>query len=71
MASRNQIAFQITFEYDELEREHDEALARLRHDMKRVQSAVDQYLILQGRPRRYAVKLNADNTIAALMVLEH
>lgn len=56
---------------DELEREHDEALARLRHDMKRVQSAVDQYLILQGRPRRYAVKLNADNTIAALMVLEH
>lgn len=43
----------------------------LKADMLRVQASVDQFLILQSRPRRFAVKLNPDNTIAALLILEH
>lgn len=54
-----------------LEAEHEKAMACLKADMRRVQASVDQFLILQGRPRRFAVKLNPDNSVAALMILEH
>ena len=40
-------------------------------DVERLQAAIDRYLILQGRPRRYAVRLNERNEVLALLVLEH
>ncbi len=62
---------QLKRDAETLEAEHDKAVAVLKADMARVQASVDQFLILQGRPRRFAVRLNADNSIAALMILEH
>ena len=43
----------------------------LKADVERLQAAIDRYLILQGRPRRYAVRLNERNEVLALLVLEH
>lgn len=62
---------QVKKDAETLQHEYEESMKRLKADMSRVQASVDQFLILQGRPRRFAVKLNADNTIAALMILEH
>ena len=56
---------------DELGRAHDESVERLKADVERLQAAIDRYLILQGRPRRYAVRLNERNEVLALLVLEH
>ena len=47
------------------------AVERLKADVERLQAAIDRYLILQGRPRRYAVRLNERNEVLALLVLEH
>lgn len=56
---------------DELAKAHDEAVTRLMQDVERLQTAIDRFLILQGRPRRFAVKMTDDNRVEALLVLEH
>ena len=65
------IAGQVKRDADELGRAHDESVERLKADVERLQAAIDRYLILQGRPRRYAVRLNERNEVSALLVLEH
>ena len=65
------IAGQVKRDADELGRAHDESVERLKADVERLQAAIDRYLILQGRPRRYAVRLNERNEVLALLVLEH
>ena len=60
-----------TPEAPERGRAHDESVERLKADVERLQAAIDRYLILQGRPRRYAVRLNERNEVLALLVLEH
>lgn len=65
------IAGQVKRDADELGRAHDESVERLKADVERLQAAIDRYLILQGRPRRYAVRLNERNKVLALLVLEH
>ena len=62
---------QVKKDAEALECEYEESMKCLKADMLRVQASVDQFLILQSRPRRFAVKLNPDNTIAALLILEH
>ena len=56
---------------DGLAKAHDAAVGRLMQDVDRLQTAIDRYLILQGRPRRFAVRMTPDNTVEALLVLEH
>ena len=56
---------------DRLGEAHDEAVARLSEDVVRLQTAIDRQLLLEGRPRRYAVRLAPDMRLEALMVLEH
>lgn len=56
---------------DMLAAAHDEVLARLRKDVERLQTSIDRYLILQGRPRRFAVRLDERGRLAALLVLDH
>ena len=56
---------------DRLGEAHDEAVARLSEDVVRLQTAIDRQLLLEGRPRRYAVRLAPDMRPEALMVLEH
>lgn len=65
------LAGQVKRDADLLGQAHDESVARLKTDVERLQTAIDHYLILQGRPRRYAVRMREDNTVEALMVLEH
>lgn len=65
------MAGQVKRDADLLGQTHDESVARLKTDVERLQTAIDHYLILQGRPRRYAVRMRDDNTVEALMVLEH
>lgn len=62
---------QVKKDADALQAAHDQTVERLKRDMRRVQDSVEQFLILQSRPRRFAVKMNPDNTIAALLILEH
>ena len=50
---------------------HDEVVARLEKDVERLQTAIDRHLILQGQPRRFAVRLNERGNLEALLVLEH
>ena len=50
---------------------HDEVVARLEKDVERLQTAIDRHLILQGQPRRFAVRLDARGNLEALLVLEH
>ena len=50
---------------------HDEVVARLEKDVERLQTAIDRHLILQGQPRRFAVRLDARGRLEALLVLEH
>lgn len=65
------MAGQVKRDADLLGQAHDESVARLKTDVERLQTAIDHYLILQGRPRRYAVRMRDNNTVEALMVLEH
>ena len=51
--------------------ELEASVERLKADVERLQAAIDRYLILQGRPRRYAVRLNVRKEVSALLVLEH
>lgn len=55
---------------DRLADEHDAVVARLEKDVARLQKAIDRHLILQGRRRRYAVRMTPDNRVDALLVLE-
>lgn len=70
-ATAMDLAGQVKRDADLLGQAHDESVARLKMDVERLQTAIDRYLILQGRPRRYAVRMREDNTVEALMVLEH
>lgn len=65
------LAGKVNRDADDLAREHDQIVDRLWVDVARLEAAVDQYMILQGRPRRFAVRLKDDNTVDALLVLEH
>ena len=55
---------------DRLAKEHDELHARLERDVARLQGLIDRHLILQGRRRRFAVRLKSDLSIGALLVLQ-
>ena len=55
---------------DRLADEHDAVVARLEKDVARLQKAIDRHLILQGKRRRYAVRMTPDNRVDALLVLE-
>lgn len=55
---------------DRLAEEHDELHARLERDVARLQALIDRHLILQGRRRRFAVRLKPDLSISALLVLQ-
>ena len=50
---------------------HDEVVAELKKKMHELQEAIDRYLIVQGRPRRHAVRMDADGRVEAVLVLEH
>ena len=56
---------------DHLAEVHDEVVAELRDKMFALQETIDRYLIIQGRPRRHAVRIGEDNRIEAFLVLEH
>lgn len=56
---------------DHLAEVHDEVVAELKKKMHELQEAIDRYLIVQGRPRRHAVRMDADGRVEAVLVLEH
>lgn len=56
---------------DHLAEVHDAVVAELRQKMLSLQETIDRHLIIQGRPRRHAVRVGADNKIEAFLVLEH
>lgn len=70
-ATELQFAGNIKTDADKLAKAHNEVVERLWEDVERLQTEIDRFLILQGRPRRYAVRLNEANEVEALLVLEH
>lgn len=56
---------------DELRRVHDDTLENLRKDIASMQLAIDQHLLLQERPRRFAVRMDENGQLDGLFILEY
>ena len=56
---------------DELRNVHDETLRNLKKDIASMQLAIDQHLLLQERPRRFAVRMDEHGVLDGLFVLEY
>ena len=55
----------------ELTKTHDDLVAALDAEAVSLQEQIDKYLLLQSRPRRYAVRVDDYGHVEKLMVLEH
>lgn len=62
---------QITRHANELKATHDELVAQLEKEAFDIQEQIDKFLLLQSRPRRYAVRVDDYGHVEKLMVLEH
>lgn len=65
------VAADVKKDADMLAAAHDEVLGRLEKDVERLQTSIDRYLILQGGPPRFAVRLDGEGRLESLLVLEH
>ena len=61
----------ITRHAKELTKTHDDLVAALQAEALAVQEEIDKYLLLQSRPRRYAVRVDDYGHVEKLLVLEH